>query len=159
MPLEEQRSGHGHFIPAELRPRVGVDMADQEAPLEPGTSKGDLRQRARAAMEEVERVQLEVEDEGLTPEMWDTIVVRSPNVNSTVLDKEAVLLNLENGVYYTLNPVGTVIWELVTGERTLTEVLSALCERYDDVSEDAARRDLVTLVARLRREGLIAERR
>jgi hypothetical protein len=157
MSLEEQRSGQGHFIPAELRPAVGVD-GNEEAPLEPGTSKDELRKRARAAMEELERVQLGVEDEVLAPQMWEAIFVRSPDVNSTVLDKEAVLLNLENGVYYTLNPVGTTIWELMTGERTLAEILPALCERYD-VSEAAAGRDLVALVTRLHREGLIREGR
>ena len=157
MPVEEQRSGERHFIPAGLRPAVGVD-GNEEAPLEPGTSKEALRQRARAALAEFEGAQLEAEGDGWGPELWETAFVRSPDVNSTVLDNEAVLLNLENGVYYTLNPVGTAIWELVTGERTLSEILSALCERYD-VRPEAARRDLVALVTHLSREGLIRERR
>ncbi len=43
------------------------------------------------------------------------IISRSPEVQWTVLDGEAVLLNLENGVYYTLNGVGTKICQLSAG--------------------------------------------
>jgi hypothetical protein len=126
--------------------------------MEPGSSREELRRRALAALDETERDQLAVSEEGREPALWDAVFVRSPEVNATVLDQEAVLLNLESGVYYTLNPVGTAIWELFTGEHTLAAILSALCTRYG-VSADTARRDLSTLAARLRREGLIEERR
>ncbi len=85
------------------------------------------------------------------------IISRSPEVQWTVLDGEAVLLNLENGVYYTLNRVGTKTWEHFTGDQPLEGVLSAICKGFD-VPEDVARDDLAALVARLRQEGLIAER-
>ena len=88
----------------------------------------------------------------------DKRVSVAPDVLMRELEGEAVLLNLESGVYYTLNPVGTAIWEQLTGEQTLTEILSAICTRYG-VSAETARRDLAALATRLRREGLIEERR
>ena len=157
MPVEDQAAGQGPFIRAELRPPLGP-MEEQAPPLEPGASREELRQRAMAALHETELSQLSVSEESLAPGLWEAVFVRSPEVNSTVLDQEAVLLNLESGVYYTLNPVGTAIWEQLTGEQTLTEILSAICTRYG-VSADTARRDLAALATRLRREGLIEERR
>jgi len=79
-------------------------------------------------------------------------------VTSTILDGEAVLLNLDNGRYYSLNRVGTAAWELMTGDRPLAEIHSAICDRFN-VTEEVASRDLVALVTRLRQEKLIEERR
>ena len=42
-------------------------------------------------------------------------------VHSTVLDGESVLLNLSSGRYYTLNVVGSTIWNLCRGEQSLSE--------------------------------------
>lgn len=92
------------------------------------------------------------------PEFWRTVFTRGADVTSTVLDDEAVLLNLANGVYYSLNPVGTAIWEQLTGSQSLAEILG-IVHRQFEVTEEIVRQDLVALVSRLREEGLIAERR
>jgi hypothetical protein len=88
----------------------------------------------------------------------ETVVVRGEHVESSVLEGEAVLLHLDTGVYYTLNRVGTVVWELVSGPRSLVEIVRALCDRFD-VSEEVAREDLRALLADLREEGLVREER
>ncbi len=79
-------------------------------------------------------------------------LVPSPDVQYTVLDDEAILLNLRNGHGYTLNRVGTIMWELMAG-RTLAGVLDEICQRYE-VHRDRAHDDLVALVMRLEAEGL-----
>lgn len=83
-----------------------------------------------------------------------SVVTPHPDVQCSVLDGEAVLLNLESGSYFTLNRVGTVTWELLNGERTLAEVLSTLCECFE-VSQEVARQDLFSLIQHLGQEGLI----
>ena len=87
-----------------------------------------------------------------------SVVTPHPDVQCSVLDGEAILLNLETGSYFTLNRVGTVAWELFNGERTLTHVHAAICERFD-VREDVARQDLLSLVSHLDQEGLIQHER
>ena len=87
-----------------------------------------------------------------------SVVTPHPDIQCSVLDGEAVLLNLETGSYFTLNRVGTVSWELFDGERTLNQVHSAICERFE-VSEDVARQDLLALVSHLGQEGLIQHER
>jgi len=79
-------------------------------------------------------------------------------VTSSVVDQEAVLVKLGSGRSYTLNAVGTIVWELLDGQRPLGAVLTALGERFD-APERQLRGDLIELVAQLRAEGLIEERR
>jgi len=157
MPERTQASNPGPFIASELRPSGDPDL-ERFPPLGPETSREELQRSAGEVLGEAGRQQLGLSDGDGDSRIWHTVFSRSPDVNSTVLDREAVLLNLENGVYYSLNPVGTAIWESLNGDRSLEEVLSALRERFD-VPNDVARDDLEALVARLRQEGLIEERR
>jgi len=96
------------------------------------------------------------EDETTT---WGhSVVTPHTDVQCSVLDGEAVLLNLETGAYFTLNRAGTVTWELFDGARTLDQIHSAICERFE-VSEEVARQDLLALVEHLGQEGLIQPER
>jgi len=156
MPQDTPSPNEGAFIRAELRPAVAPESG-QFAPLETGASPDEIRERLEEALDDTERASLGLQDPEFPLDRWQSVFLRSPEVNSTVLDREAVLLNLESGVYYTLNPVGTAIWELLNGDRPLEKILAAVCERVD-VSESIARRDVAALATQLRREGLITER-
>lgn len=70
------------------------------------------------------------------------------------LDGEVVILNLETGVYFGLDPVGTRIWQLVREHGSLTKVRDALLEEYE-VTEARCTHDLLELAARLREKGLV----
>lgn len=84
---------------------------------------------------------------------------QNEDVHSTVLDGESVLLNLSTGRYYTLNAVGSVVWELSRGDRSLAHVVSTICGKFD-VTVRQAQDDLLDLVVELAQEGLIhTERR
>jgi len=60
-----------------------------------------------------------------------TVVVRSDSIVAAEIDGEAVMLSIENGKYYGLDPVGTAIWDLVTEPRSITQICDTLLERYD----------------------------
>ena len=79
---------------------------------------------------------------------------RSEAVAFRIIEGEAVLLSLEAGVYYTLNEVGRVAWELLDGRNSTDAVVSAICTEYD-VEEETARRDVDELLNDLVNEGLI----
>jgi hypothetical protein len=70
------------------------------------------------------------------------------------LDGEAVLLNLDSGVYFGLDEVGTRFWQLVEQHGRLEPVLTALFQEYD-VTEDVLHADLARLVAALVDKGLM----
>jgi hypothetical protein len=157
VPEEPQQVSRQPFVSTELRPKVGLDL-EEHPPLAPETTREELGQRAGEALGEMERARLGLEEGPLSPEIWQTRFARSADISSTVLEREAVLLNLGNGVYYGLNRVGTAVWDLLKEEQPLEAVLTAVCDRYD-VSEDVARADVAALVSQLQQEGLITERR
>ena len=76
------------------------------------------------------------------------------------LEGEMVLLNLETGIYFGLDPVGTRIWTLLREHESLQQVFEVLLQEYD-VPEPVLKADLLRLareftshgLARVRREG------
>lgn len=73
---------------------------------------------------------------------------------SCELDGEAVILSLENGTYYTLNPVGTRIWAHLRKPVTVREIRDRILREF---AVDAGRceQELVSLLRDLEKEGLI----
>ena len=67
------------------------------------------------------------------------------SVLSRELGGETVLLNLESGVYYGLDAIGTRAWNLLAENRTLAEVRAVMLGEFD-VSAETLERDLATLV-------------
>ena len=76
------------------------------------------------------------------------------------LEGEMVLLNLETGIYFGLDPTGTRIWMLLREHESLQQVFEVLLQEYD-VPEPVLKADLLRLarefsspgLARVRREG------
>ena len=69
---------------------------------------------------------------------------------------ELVLLDPEDGSYYTLDEVGARIWELADGTRTAAEIAEALDEEFD-ASLDTIQADLLDLLAELTASGLVTD--
>jgi hypothetical protein len=65
-----------------------------------------------------------------------------------------IILDPESGAYFTLDEVGSFVWDLCDGTRTLEEIASAICSEYD-VSEATARQDVTDLVGQLETERLL----
>ncbi len=72
------------------------------------------------------------------------------------VEQEAIVLDLETSVYYSLNDVGAFIWEKLGAGATLAEVVDALCAEYDVPARDAEK-DVEDLVGKLRAEKLLVE--
>ncbi len=93
------------------------------------------------------------------PLLVHQIVLRqNPDVQGTNMDGETVLLDLSTGRYYTLNRLGSVIWELCTAHHSIRDIHAVLSDRFDVPSERALD-DLVTLVNELIQEGLLQQER
>ena len=71
------------------------------------------------------------------------------------LDGEAVILNLDTGIYFGLDAVGTRIWQLIEERKPLRAVLAALIDEYDAPPE-RLQGDLLAFVERLSGKGLLA---
>jgi len=86
-----------------------------------------------------------------------SVIVPSPQVVTSRVGEETVILHLENGTYYGLNAVGTRVWDLVQGGSTLQSVFETLLEEYG-VSEDVLKADLDLLIQDLISHDLIHEK-
>jgi hypothetical protein len=81
--------------------------------------------------------------------------VRIPqNVMSQDLQGETVILNLDTGVYWGLNEVGTRIWNLLREHETLDTILERMLMEYE-VTEGHLRQDLLDILSRLIEKGLL----
>jgi hypothetical protein len=81
---------------------------------------------------------------------------RRGSVASQVADGEAVLLDIESGKYFSLNLVGSRIWELCDGTRTAAEIISIVCDEFL-VTEDMATADTYEFLGELQGEKLFLE--
>jgi hypothetical protein len=76
-------------------------------------------------------------------------------VVSRELDGETVLLNLETGMYFGLDAVGTDMWRAIRDTATtLAEALAAVRGQYD-VDEATIRTDFLQLADELLAKGLL----
>jgi hypothetical protein len=73
---------------------------------------------------------------------------------SCELDGEAAILDLRQGVYYGLNPVGATVWALISKPCSVAEIKRAVLEQYD-VTPEECERDLLELLSELAERGLI----
>lgn len=146
---------HRAFIPTSLRPDLHAGDEDAATAMGVCATTAEIAQTAEQVLAEAGL--------SINRRRWDPVqfldhrLVGGQDVQCAVLDDEAVLLNLQNGHYYTLNRVGTAMWELLGG-RTLREVLDEICQRFE-VDRERAHDDLVALVMRLESEGLVQEER
>ena len=79
---------------------------------------------------------------------------REEEVASKVIDGEAIIINLANGVYYSMDKVGALVWDLLQAGDSLEEVISAVTSRYD-VAREQAEVNVCDLVQELVQENLV----
>lgn len=75
------------------------------------------------------------------------------------IDGETIIVPIEGHVgdldcIYTLNEVGSVIWQLLDGSSTIDEIAAEICNQFE-VTLEEARQDLAELVDSLQEAGLI----
>lgn len=82
----------------------------------------------------------------------------TPRRNDRVLSQSAsgtlVLLDVDSGVYYSLEQVGARAWELIDGSRTVGQIVECIGEEYD-AARDEIERDVESLVAELALANLV----
>ena len=82
-----------------------------------------------------------------------SVVVAVPDQVSCRLEDETVLLELNKGVYFGLNGVGSLIWEMIQRPQSVQTVCSAVLEKYE-VDPETCRRDVLRLLEDLQEAGL-----
>ena len=92
----------------------------------------------------------------MEPTMIDesSVVVAADHQTSTEVEGESVILDLEDGIYYGLNPMGARIWSEIQEPTAVEEIIVAITAEYD-VNSEQCRRDVISLLQDLRENNLI----
>jgi len=81
--------------------------------------------------------------------------VHKDKIAYRVIEEEAVLLNVDKGVYYCLNKTGTAVWECLAQSKGVAEILKLLSRRFPDVPLKRLEKDLHEVLRDLEKEQLI----
>lgn len=84
----------------------------------------------------------------------DSIIVVADDVVSCDLDGEAAILNIKDGIYYGLDPIGAKIWNLIQKPKRINEIIQVIIEEYD-VKTEECQRDIIELIEQLLSNDLV----
>lgn len=79
---------------------------------------------------------------------------RGEQVIAQRASNDLLLLNMEDGNYYSLNEIGGRIWELCDGNRSVSQLIAALAAEYE-VSHEVLEKDVSDLLENLQSGRLI----
>ncbi len=88
------------------------------------------------------------------PEKPERLTPKRQQVAAKVMDGEAVIINLANGVYYSMDKAGGLIWSMIEQARSFDGIADAVAAVYD-VPPARAREDIEQLAAQLLAEDLV----
>lgn len=71
--------------------------------------------------------------------MEKKIPIKSPSTASQIIDEEAVVIVPSEQMVNVLNPVGSRIWDLTDGKRSVAEIAEILTQEFDVPYETAIR--------------------
>lgn len=82
-------------------------------------------------------------------------IARSAAVAARSLDDEMMIMSAKDSTLFTLNPVGTVIWQSADGQTPLAEIVEQkICAQFEVDPADAAR-DAKSFVSDLASHGIL----
>jgi hypothetical protein len=83
-----------------------------------------------------------------------SIVTRMPDQVSCDLSGEAVILNLNSGMYYGLDEIGALIWAALEQPRTLQYLSETILQGYE-VDKETCDSDVMAFLGNMQSAGLI----
>jgi hypothetical protein len=90
----------------------------------------------------------------------DARFIRNREVVSRQIEGELIIVPIRRGVgdlnsLYTLNPVGSILWEYMTEGHTVPEMVSRVCDEFD-VATSQAQADIQEFLRSMLEEKLIS---
>lgn len=66
----------------------------------------------------------------------DNVVVQNRDIDVSDLNNEKVMMNIDKGQYFSLNSLGSRIWELIDSPKKIRDIVHDLLEEYEVSEED-----------------------
>ena len=87
--------------------------------------------------------------------MSHVYIARTTAVAARVLDGEMMIMSARDSTLFTLNPMGTIIWQSADGKTTLEEIVERkVCAEFD-VEPTEAMKDAQSFVTDLASHGIL----
>lgn len=80
-------------------------------------------------------------------------ITRHSDILSAEIGGEAVMMSIEKGAYFGLNPIATRIWDLIDQPQSIDELIAVISEEYD-VSDEQCAADVQEFVADMLARGI-----
>jgi hypothetical protein len=81
--------------------------------------------------------------------------IRNPEVLSTDMDGEVVMMDVDQGFYFSLSSgVGAAIWSVLENPSSLDQIIAAVCAEYQTTPDDC-RADIEGFVEQLHEKQLV----
>ena len=84
----------------------------------------------------------------------NTIVAQIKELVSSDLDGETVLLSIETGKYYNMDPIGSRIWELIEDPMSVSQLIDILLDEFN-VDRKQCEQEVLTFLNKLAGDHLI----
>ncbi|KAA6187400.1 PqqD family protein [Thiohalocapsa marina] len=85
----------------------------------------------------------------------ETRVARSDRIMSSPVDNALVMMDLEGGKYFSLDPIGAEIWARLAEPMRIGDLCEQLTSKYA-VAPDICRHDVLKLLNKMAAEGLVS---
>ena len=87
--------------------------------------------------------------------MLDKYVVKNDEKTAyRIIDGEAVVVNVKDSTFHTLNSVATFIWEQADGRIKAEQIIEKICQEFE-VDWGTAERDCLEFLGELASKGLV----
>jgi len=86
--------------------------------------------------------------------MENKIPIKGPSTAYQIIDDEAVIIVPSEQMVNVLNPVGSRIWDLADGKRSIAEIAEILAQEFD-VSYETAIEDAIEFTGELAEKKVI----
>jgi len=62
--------------------------------------------------------------------------INSPSVINETIEGESVIINLDTGIYYSLDNIGAIIWDALGNGHSVTDLSASIASHYQIDAED-----------------------
>lgn len=81
---------------------------------------------------------------------------QNPHINTRPFDGTLLLIDVDNAVLHELNEVGTRVWEMCDGTKSVEAIALALTEEFDVTAEQATK-DVESFLSLLYQRGALVQ--
>lgn len=84
----------------------------------------------------------------------DTLISRADGFTTAPVQDELMMLNVEQGAYYSLDPIAAEIWNMIENPASVGEIIEKLLKRYD-VTPEQCQSDVLAFLEQMHGNGMI----